>query len=102
MVTGGRDVGAVICSQLLHQVNSGVKEANDTGEAIRRIQASARRVVEVVAEMSNAMNKQGKASEDIARISEQNSAVADQASQGAHELLASAKHMQGMVNRFAA
>lgn len=34
---------------------------------------------------------------DIARISDENSAVVDQASPATHELLSSAKHMQGMV-----
>jgi methyl-accepting chemotaxis protein len=92
----------------VQQVNDGVSEANEAGVAIRHIQDGAQRVVRVVSDMSNSLREQGKASEEIsqhleeiARMSEQNSAVANEASQGAHQLLSSAKQMQNTVNRFA-
>jgi PAS domain S-box-containing protein len=90
------------------RVNEGVRNANEAGEAIKRIQEGAQRVVQVVSDISNALRGQGIASEDIAqhvehiaRMSEDNNAVAQQTSQDAHHLLGAVEKMQNTVSRFA-
>jgi methyl-accepting chemotaxis protein len=92
----------------VQQVSEGVEHAGDAGNAIRQIQDGAQRVVQVVSDMSKALNEQGVASEhishqveQIARMAEENNAVAQETSHGAHELLNTAMLMQSTVNRFA-
>ncbi len=90
------------------QVDRGVELANEAGEAIQRIRESAGRVVEVVANISTALNAQNQATENItghvnkiARMSEENNSLALESSGGAHRLLETATEMQNTVSRFA-
>ncbi len=90
------------------QVDQGVALANEAGLAIQRIRDSAAQVVAVVASISSALQEQGVATGHIgehvlriARLSEENNAVAETSSQGAHHLLDTATTMQNTVSRFA-
>ncbi len=90
------------------RVNEGVQHANEAGDAIKRIQEGAQRVVQVVSDISDALKEQGVASGDIAqhvehvaRMSEENDVIAQQSSLGAHQLLLAVEKMQNTVNRFA-
>jgi methyl-accepting chemotaxis protein len=90
------------------QVDQGVALANEAGDAIQRIRDSAAKVVEVVANISEALREQGEATENIrqhvehiARLSEENTGVASEASEGSHLLLDTANGMQNTVSRFA-
>lgn len=90
------------------QVDEGVRHASEAGDAIRRIQTGAQQVVQVVSDISNALQEQGIASaniaqhvEAVARMSEENNLLAQQTSQGAHQLLEAVDKMQNTVSRFA-
>jgi methyl-accepting chemotaxis protein len=92
----------------VQQVDEGVHEANKAGEAIHDIREGAQRVLEVVASIAGALDEQGKASEqialhveEIARMSEENSAVAHAASTGANQLLEASLRMRSAANCFA-
>ncbi|NMG49654.1 HAMP domain-containing protein [Azoarcus communis] len=85
----------------------GVEVANQAGEAIVRINASAQAVDSVVGDISNALREQGAAANDIARnveriaeMAEQNAGVVEQTSVAAHNLHDMAKQIDGMLRRF--
>lgn len=85
----------------------GVQVANQAGEAIVRINASAQAVDSVVGDISNALREQGAAANDIARnveriaeMAEQNAGVVEQTSVAAHNLHDMAKQIDGMLRRF--
>ncbi len=89
-------------------VDAGVAEANQAGAAIHEINSGSQRVLEVVGDIASSLQEQGRASaqiaghvEQIARMSEENSAVAEEASQGAGKLRDAAVKMQVAANRFA-
>jgi PAS domain S-box-containing protein len=90
------------------QVDQGVELANEAGAAIKRIRDSAVRVVDVVSNISEALNEQSLATDNIAQhvariaqMSEENNELAQQSSGGAHRLLSTATEMQNTVSRFA-
>lgn len=91
----------------VHEVDSGVALADEAGESIKRIRDGSLRVVQVVAEITNALAEQRIASESIAQqiekiaqTAEENSASAQQTASSATMLGETAIQMQNSVNRF--
>jgi PAS domain S-box-containing protein len=91
----------------VHEVDSGVALADEAGESIKSIRDGALRVVQVVAEITNALAEQRIASESIAQqiekiaqTAEENSASAQQTASSAAMLGETAIQMQNSVSRF--
>ncbi|NMF90367.1 methyl-accepting chemotaxis protein [Aromatoleum petrolei] len=89
------------------RVNTGVVRAQEAGAAMASIRDEAGRVVETVAEISDALREQSVASteiarnvETIARMAEENSAVAVQSHQTADRLESLAERLLADVSRF--
>jgi methyl-accepting chemotaxis protein len=91
----------------VQQVDSGVILANDAEQSIGRIRENAIRVAQVVAEITSALAEQRTASEqiaqnveEIARISGENSVVANKSAHGAVELERTSLQLRNSVCRF--
>ncbi|AYH44887.1 methyl-accepting chemotaxis protein [Azoarcus sp. DN11] len=89
------------------QVNTGVVRAQEAGAAMASIRDEAGRVVETVAEISDALREQSVASteiarnvETIARMAEENSAIAVESHQTADRLEGLAERLLADVGRF--
>ena len=89
------------------QVDGGVLLARQAGDAINRIQEESGQVLGTVGDISNALEEQSKASNDIAvniekvaQMTERNSAAAEQTASEAMRLEALADEMRATVNRF--
>jgi methyl-accepting chemotaxis protein len=61
------------------KVSAGIEQARHAGNAITQIDQASRRVVEMVAEMSDALREQRQASRDMARGIEQVSRLSEEA-----------------------
>ena len=88
-------------------VHFGATLSEQAGEAISEIQHSSDRVVEVFTEISSMLKEQSQASldvarnvEDIAQMTENNSAAVQQVAQSAVELQDMATTLSGLVRRF--
>jgi methyl-accepting chemotaxis protein len=92
---------------MVEQVNGGVALAREAGEAITQIKQGSDQVTAMVIDIANALDEQGKASDGISahidkvsQITENNSNVAQQASEAARELQQLAEEMRATVSRF--
>jgi methyl-accepting chemotaxis protein len=93
--------------QMVKQVESGQTLAHEAGERIQSIREGANKVVQAVSEISNALKEQSSASHDIARhvesvaqMTDQNSAAAGEAANGAQRLGQLAKDVDEIVKQF--
>jgi methyl-accepting chemotaxis protein len=91
----------------VEQAGIGVDLANKAGDSILGIRSEAVRVVEVVADITNALREQAVASGDIARnvehiaqMAEENSAAVAETAGAAHDLGDMATKLQSLVDRF--
>ena len=110
MISGIQDSanGAVkVMEETDRRVGKGVALADQAGTAITQITESTSQVVSGVAEISNALQQQGQAGEDLSRhvekiahMSEENSHAAGQTAQAARELEQLAVSMQQAIQRF--
>ena len=94
-------------SAAVTQASEGVKLAQEAGEAIEKIENSAKQVVELVAAMTGALSEQSVASNDIAQQVEKvaqmaitNNDVSGDFSREAEQLELLARDMRGAVGRF--
>ena len=89
------------------QVQHGANLSSQAGDAIAEIRTSSDRVVEVFTEISSMLKEQSQASldvarnvEDIAQMTENNSAAVQQVAHASTELLNMASSLEAMVRRF--
>lgn len=89
------------------QVKSGTTLANQAGESIKVIQVGAEHVVDVVSNISNALQEQSQASAEIARniesiaqMVEENNSSSEQAASAAHQLQRLAQELSSSVKSF--
>ena len=89
------------------RVETGVELAKSAGSAIARIQTEAEAVLSSVDEIALSLREQGTVTHDIAnhveriaRMSEDNSALADESAKAAHQLKSLAASMREEVQRF--
>ncbi len=94
-------------SASVDQVNSGVTLANQAGVSIDQIKSGAARVVDVVNDISSALVQQSSASSDlstqvenVARMTEENSAASIKTALDADNLQELASNMRAAVGRF--
>ncbi len=106
-VQEGASKAAVEMESGVERVNEGVKLAHQAGDSITVIQSAAERVAVSVDDIVNALNEQAMASqeiakgvENIAQLSEENSAVARRTSGSAEDLQALAADLQQTIAYF--
>ncbi|MBS4095863.1 MAG: methyl-accepting chemotaxis protein [Sulfuricella sp.] len=94
-------------SSAVRQVGDGVTQARSAGNAITQIKQGAEQVLDVVNDISAALDQQSSASQDIsghvervAQMSEENSAAAHQSADAARHLEELARAMRTSVSRF--
>jgi methyl-accepting chemotaxis protein len=94
-------------ARVVKQVESGQILAKDAGQRIREIQEGAGKVFQAVTEISNALNEQSSASQDIARhmesiaqMTDENNAAAEETAAGAQRLDQLAQEVTQTVNQF--
>jgi methyl-accepting chemotaxis protein len=91
----------------VEQVNQGMTQAEETVEAISRINTGSQQVVVTVNDISAALREQSMANneiaqsvEKIAQMAEENNAAVNETAKTAHNLEQLAVTLQGIVSRF--